>query len=312
MWTKTFIIVAMTTIIILITLLIFAILIVPFTRQIVKDKVELRQTPINEKFKVLVSVINEVMLDGKGEITLFDDDPRLMNLMSDERRNMLIQFYYSTGNLTIILNYKYFQKELIHKELYSNVRNISVYQQKNIANSFIEVCNKKILEHQQKVTGEDADAISSQNIRTSSESDPTQLLSGVYEDFSPRQKKSVLNLLYIIGKNGGFNDAEILKTSAISQMALILNVRKEESLSQYNNDGENAIYNDLKDIEEGCMVSIILSALQLVHELSLPNQDVTPNLEASFFDAFYKVGYSEERIEGILQKMALMQKYFGL
>lgn len=300
----------MTTIIILIILLIFAILIVPFMRQIVKDKVELCKTPINEKFKVLVSIINEVMLDGKGEITLFDDDPRLMNLMSDECRNMLIQFYYSTGNLTIILNYKYFQRELVHKELYANVRNISVFQQKNIANSFIEVCNKKILEHQQKVVGEDAGAISPQNIKTSNESDPTQILSGVYKDLSLKQKKSVLNLLYIIGKHGGFNDTEILKTSAISQMALILNVRKEESLSQYVREGENAIYNDLKDIEEGCMLSIILLALQLVHELSIPSQDIMPKLKVSFSDAFKKVGYSDERVEELLQKIALLQQMY--
>ena len=94
----------MVTIIILIIVLILALVIVPFARQIVKDKEELAKTPINEKFQILVAKINDGLLDGKGEITLFDDDPRLMNLMSEDMRNMLIQFYYSTGNLTIYLN----------------------------------------------------------------------------------------------------------------------------------------------------------------------------------------------------------------
>lgn len=73
----------MVTIIILIIVLILALVIVPFTRQIVKDKEELAKTPINEKFQILIAKINDGLLDGKGEITLFDDDPRLMNLMSE-------------------------------------------------------------------------------------------------------------------------------------------------------------------------------------------------------------------------------------
>ena len=84
----------MTTIIILIVILIVALIAIAFSRQLVMDKQELLQTPINEKFKVLASVINEGLLDGKGELTVFDDDPRIMNLMSMNRQNLLIQFHY--------------------------------------------------------------------------------------------------------------------------------------------------------------------------------------------------------------------------
>ena len=91
------------TLIFLLVIFVLALIFVPFTRQLVKDKEELSRNPINKKFEILVGVINDVMLDGKGEVTLFDDDPRLMNLMSDDKRNMLIQFYYSTGNLSITL-----------------------------------------------------------------------------------------------------------------------------------------------------------------------------------------------------------------
>ena len=101
------------TLIFILVVFLLALIFVPFTRQLVKDKEELSRNPINKKFEILVGVINDTMLEGKGEITLFNDDPRLMNLMSEDKRNMLIQFYYSTGNLTITLNYKYLQKELV-------------------------------------------------------------------------------------------------------------------------------------------------------------------------------------------------------
>ena len=133
----------MVTIIILIILLILALIFVPFSRAIVKDKLELAETPINKKFEILINRINDGLLDGRGEAVLFDDDARLMNLFSEDKSNYLIQFYYSTGTLTITLNYKYFQNELVRKEQYHGLRNISIYQQKDIANQFLEMCNRE-------------------------------------------------------------------------------------------------------------------------------------------------------------------------
>lgn len=302
----------MTTIIILVILLIFSALIVPFARQLVKDKLELKQTPINKKFELLVSIINDTMLGGRGEITLFDDDPRLMNLMSDDRRNLLIQFYYSTGNLTITLNYKYFQKELVHKEVYHNVRNITIFGQKDIANSFIEVCNKKILEHQQKVTYNDAQKVSPNSFHANSQSDPTQILSAVYEDLSLHQKQSIINFMCMIAKYGGKDDIGIEKLTAISQQVLILNVRLEDCKAQFIQEGESAVLNDLKKLEESCMSSIILSVMQLLQELSFPSADIEPGLLNYTLGLFEKMGYSEQRVEGILKKIMLLGQMFGI
>lgn len=95
----------MATIIILIIVFIIAILIVPYMRQWAIDKVELTTNPIEKKFEVLVGMINNHLMNGLGEITLFDDDKRAMNLMADCRSNLLVQFYYNAGILTIILNY---------------------------------------------------------------------------------------------------------------------------------------------------------------------------------------------------------------
>lgn len=84
----------MVTIILLIILLLAALLFVPFARQLEKGKMELAANPINEKFGILVGIINDALLAGRGEITLFDDNPKLMNLFSKDQANILIQFFY--------------------------------------------------------------------------------------------------------------------------------------------------------------------------------------------------------------------------
>ena len=142
----------MVTIILLIILFLAALLFVPFARQLAKDKMELAANPINEKFGILVGIINDALLAGGGEVTLFDDNPKLMNLFSKDQANILIQFFYGTGNLTITLNYKYYQRELVFKKEFYHLREASIYQQKDVANEFIELCQKKIMEHQRKVS----------------------------------------------------------------------------------------------------------------------------------------------------------------
>ncbi len=304
----------MTTIIILIVLLILAMLIIPFTRQLVLDKEELRKTPINEKFKELVTIINSTMLNSEGEITLFDDDPRLMNLMSENMRNMLIQFYYSTGSLTIILNYKYFQKELIHKEVYNNLRNITIFTQKDIARSFIEVCNKKIAEHQQMVMKSQTAAMPYGSENVNIEGDTTSFLASPYEDLSLRQKRSVINLLYIIAKHKGLNDNEIGELTSINQQAVILGLRLDDCKRQFMQDGnsEISIVNDLNGIDEGCMSSIILSVMQLIHDLAKSPDDLDQEFEEYVNMLFEQMGYSQQRIENVIRKISLLGKTFGL
>ena len=88
----------MVTIILLIILFLAALLFVPFARQLAKDKMELAANPINEKFGILVGIINDALLAGGGEVTLFDDNPKLMNLFSKDQANILIQFFYGTGS----------------------------------------------------------------------------------------------------------------------------------------------------------------------------------------------------------------------
>lgn len=302
----------MVAIIILIILLILSALIVPFTRQLVKDKIELKETPINKKFELLVSIINDTMLGGLGEITLFENNPRMMNLMSESQRNMLIQFYYSTGNLTIILNYKYFQKELVHKELYSNVRNITIFRQKDIANSFIEIAFRKIREHQERTGMEDVNNMSQLSTDIDDGSDPMNVVREAYSGLSLEQKRSIINLLYIIAKYGGLKDDEITKLPSVTQQLLTLELKWNDCVIQYQNTKEEGVVCNLKGIEEGLMTMIILSVMQLMNELKSMPHNLNADIESYAYSLFNKIGYSEKRMDEMLKKMMLMQQMFGL
>ena len=56
------------TLIVILVILVLALLILPFSKELMKDKQELRATPIEKKFKVVIDEINAAFLDGKGTI----------------------------------------------------------------------------------------------------------------------------------------------------------------------------------------------------------------------------------------------------
>ena len=299
------------TLIFLLVIFVLALIFVPFTRQLVKDKEELSRNPINKKFEILVGVINDIMLDGKGEVTLFDDDPRLMNLMSDDKRNMLIQFYYSTGNLSITLKYKFLQKELVYEKQFSGLRNLSAFMQRDIANEFIEICGRKIAEHQQNVGYMDMSSMSGIQNPTLSDSDPMDVVRGVYNGLTTRQRCSAINLLYVIAQTSVMPEDTILKNVAFNQTVLTLNVKWEECKRQLETLGENAIYTDLNGIDDSVITMLLLSAFQLVVSLSDNPNNINPAVEEKFIYCFGRMGYSEEKINQELEKIMLMAKMFS-
>ena len=299
------------TLIFLLIIFVLALIFVPFTRQLVKDKEELSRNPINKKFEILVGVINDIMLDGKGEITLFDDDPRLMNLMSDDKSNMLIQFYYSTGNLSITLKYKFLQKELVYEKQFSGLRNLSAFMQRDIANEFIEICGRKIAEHQQNVGYMDMSSMSGIQNPTLSDSDPMDVVRGMYDGLTTRQRCSAINLLYVIAQSSGVPEGTILKNVAFNQTVLTLNVKWEECKRQLETLGENAIYTDLNGIDNSVITMLLLSAFQLVVSLSDNPNNINPAVEEKFIYCFGRMGYSEEKINQEREKIMLMAKMFS-
>lgn len=85
------------------------------------------------------------MYDGQGEVTILDK--RNFNLYVNGS-NQIIYFMYSTGNLTISWRYKYFQKEVVHERIFRNVRNISLFNQRKMAETMIEEMANVIQKHQ--------------------------------------------------------------------------------------------------------------------------------------------------------------------
>ena len=261
----------MTTIIILLVVLLLAFLVIPFTRQIMIDKEELSR-------------------------------------MSDDMQNLLVQFYYSTGNLTIYLKYKYFHKEMVYEKQFNSLRNITVFQQKDIANEFVEVARKKILEHQQKTVLHDASTMNGINVIEPTDSDPTSVISNMYRDLTDSQKKSLVNLMYMIAQKGGVDEFLIRNSTVLSQQVLTLNIPLNNCLEQYKQYGEQRIYEDLGKVEDSIMDMIVLESFSMIMEL---DQDDNGQLENSFFSTFEHLGYTEEKIKNVIQKMLALQKLFG-
>lgn len=139
------------TLIVILIITLLAILILPFSRALMKDRAELHENPLDKKFSILISRINQLMMNGCGEVVKFENDPRMLNLFDENHANMLIHFNYSTGSLTITLKYKYFHVELVKKMQFDNMRQAETFRQQDVANHFVEEARIAIQQHQAKV-----------------------------------------------------------------------------------------------------------------------------------------------------------------
>ncbi len=131
---------------------IIAVIIIFFVGKMVvsyqKDNVDLREKPLREKFYVLINRLNEYAFNNGGVIT--NIDKRECNLYK-EGANQIIIFLYSQGTLNITWKYKYFQKEVVHKRSFLNMRNLSLFEQRKMADSLISEMEKVVGEHKEKV-----------------------------------------------------------------------------------------------------------------------------------------------------------------
>lgn len=134
--------------ILLIVFAIIGIVIVMFFVSMNRDKRDLFENPLDKKFSILIRMINEAAFDGKGDVTILSQ--RELNIYKNGA-NQIIQFLYSTGKLTVIWKYKYFQKEVVHERTFGKVRNLSVFEQKAIGESLLKEMGAIIEEHKQKV-----------------------------------------------------------------------------------------------------------------------------------------------------------------
>lgn len=115
-----------------------------------KDNYDLERVNLEEKFLIVSNVINEAAFEGKGSTAKLNK--RAFNLYK-EGANQIILFRYSTGHLTIIWKYKYFQKEVVHEKQFNNVRNLSIFEQQSIGNQMVEEMKGVIELHQRQILG---------------------------------------------------------------------------------------------------------------------------------------------------------------
>lgn len=122
--------------------------IVTMTVSYQKDNVDLQEKPLEEKFYVIISRLNEYTYNNRGRITKIDK--RECNLY-EEGSNQIINLLYSQGTLTITWKYKYFQKEVVHKKSFLEVRNLSLFEQRKMADAVINEMEKVVREHKEQV-----------------------------------------------------------------------------------------------------------------------------------------------------------------
>lgn len=111
-------------------ILVAGFIVIKFFISVQEDENDLQGESVNEKFSTVVSILNSAVFQGRAKVDR--TDKRSFNLY-DGSSNTIIFFHYSTGILTITWRYKYFQKEVVHKKDFSNVRNISIFDQQKIA-----------------------------------------------------------------------------------------------------------------------------------------------------------------------------------
>ncbi len=131
-----------------IIIIVVVIIIVRFSLDVNKDNYDLQGTTLADKFEFTVAMLNDSAFAGRAEIIYLDN--RCFNLWQ-EGKNQIIQFTYGTGHLTITWKYKYFQKEVIHEKVFRHVRNISIFDQRKIAERMIKEMEVVVAQHQMDV-----------------------------------------------------------------------------------------------------------------------------------------------------------------
>jgi hypothetical protein len=133
-----------------IVIVIVGYILIRFFISLSKDNDDLQGRTLDDKFNVIVHMINEAAFDGSGSVTTLDK--REFNLYQ-EGQNQIIKFQYSTGHLTITWKYKYFQKEVVHERQFNDVRNLSLFDQQKIGEQMIKEMAIVVERHKNNVFG---------------------------------------------------------------------------------------------------------------------------------------------------------------
>lgn len=298
----------------LLVLLVLALLIVPFGRDMAKDRLELQNVTLEKKFEVLIEHINQGLFFGKAHVKNFPDDPRSLNIFSEDHANRIVHFMYSTGHLTIEMGYKYYQKELRFNKCYHNLRNITLFEQKNIARDFIETAQFKIAQHEASVNSTTVSNIDSSAVPmpgVDEMKDPTKLLDDFHSDLTKEQKMSLVNHLVIIDNHTRKNLKQSYQIPLVQQSMITMNVRQEECEALLYDKGEEYIYQCLTGIEDAHMDLHILNCSIVMIQFARNDAEADLRTE-KFLYGIGKMGISPDEAKNRAEKVIALGKMFGI
>lgn len=302
------------TLIVLLIITLIAMIFLPFSRALMKDRSELHENPMERKFYILITRINDLLMNGNGEVVKFKDDPRMLNLFDQNHSNMIIHFYYSTGSLTITLKYKYYHVELVKKMQFHNMRQAETFRQQDVANYFCEEASIAIRQHQIKINNERGlkdsagEYIFSPQPSVAGSNNPVDLIRGMYDIFTHDEKLAWVNVARMIYTADGSSVNDFKNHPQFSDLLLNFQVNYSEAEKQRNEIGESGIISILDNEKEGTLITKILPVFPFVHDQQGPNED---RIE-KFYAIFDKLGYTQEIVDNELQKMMLLAQNFGV
>ena len=298
----------------LLVLLVLALLIVPFARDMAKDKLELQNQNLEKKFEVLIEHLNQGLMFGDAHVTTFDNDPRSLNIFSDSHANRIIHFMYSTGHLTIEMGYKYFQKELRFSQQYHNLRNITIFEQKNIARDFIERAQIKIAQHEatvNKTTLGNIDSSASSPDGVSVEKDPTKLLDDFHSDLTREQKMAMVNHMVIIDQVTRKNTSDSYKIPLVQQSMMLMNISEAECAQQLSSMSEDDILALINGLGSAHLDLHVVNCMMVTAQFA-KNESDADKREAKLWGTFNTMGISQEEAQNKAAKIMALGKMFGI
>lgn len=302
-----------TTLVVLLIITLLAMIFLPFSRALMKDRSELHENPMEKKFNILITRINDLLMNGRGEVVKFKDDPRMLNLFDDNHANMIINFYYSTGSLTITLKYKYYHVELVKKMQFDNMRQAETFRQQDVANHFCEEATIAIRQHQIKINNERGlkdsagEYIFGSQPSLEDSDNPVDLVRGMYDNYSRDEKIAWVNVAQMIYCADGSTVNDFKNHPQFSDLLLNFQVNYSEAEKQFNQIGETGIIGILDNGKEGDLIMKLMPVFPFVLDQSGPNETRI----VKFYSIFGRLGYTQERIDNELEKMMLLMQHFG-
>lgn len=294
------------TLIVLLIITLLAMIFFPFSRALMKDRAELHENPMEKKFNILITRINDLLMNGNGEVVKFQNDPRMLNLFDDNQANMIIHFYYSTGSLTITLKYKYYHVEMVKKMQFDNMRQAESFRQQDVANHFCEEATIAIRQHQDNVGKSQGFQTPTGDLHMSP-SPESELFTerAMYNHLTREQKLELLNMARIVFLADGSPMEEFRDSAVLRKLLLNLQI----DFDTYDCEvATRPTYVDMKHLYAVDKTITVMSMLPVISS-SRRNPDI--RMEA-LYKIFGQINVSREQVDEIIQKMAMMMEYFGI